>query len=74
MWHELETAFNHNEVTKMENDLEAEKLNLTELYNDTQGYSKVRVLQKGALDEQIVVADKLIGKESGLLSQFRIAK
>ena len=74
MWHELETAFNHNEVTKMENDLEAEKLNLSELYNDTQGYSKVRVLQKGALDEQIVVADKLIGKESGLLSQFRIAK
>ena len=51
MWHELETAFNHNEVTKIENDLEAEKLNLTELYNDTQGYGKVRVLQKGALDE-----------------------
>ena len=52
MWFELENTFNNNDVTKMENDLEAEKLRLTELYNDTQGQSKVRELQKGAVAEK----------------------
>ena len=74
MWHELENAFNNNDVTKLENDLKAEKLHLVNLYNDTQGQTNVRELQKGALDEQEIVSDKLKGKESGLVSQFREAK
>jgi len=44
MWHELENTFNNNEVTKLENDLEADKLRLQELYTDTQGHNKVRQL------------------------------
>ena len=42
MWFELENTFNNNELTKMENDLGADKLRLQELYNDTQGSNKVR--------------------------------
>ncbi len=37
MWSELENTYSNNAVTKLENDLKAEKGNLLELYNDTQG-------------------------------------
>ena len=37
MWIDLESTFNNNAVTKMENDLKAEKLKLMTLFQDNQG-------------------------------------
>ena len=74
MRYELENSFNNNDVTKLENDLEAEKLRLQNLYQDTQGQNKVRQLQKAALDEQEIAGDKLKGKESEMMNKFREMK
>ena len=74
MRYELENSFNNNDVTKLENDLEAEKLRLQNLYQDTQGQNKVRQLQKAALDEQEIAGDKLKGKGSEMMNRFREMK
>ena len=71
---ELENTYNNNDVTKLENNLEAEKIRLAELYVDTQGQNKVRQLQKAALDEKEEAGDKIKGKGSQMMNKFREAK
>ena len=66
MWHELENTYNNNRVTKAENDLEAEKLHLKELYEDTQGQAKVRKHQSAALDENEEFDSKIKSKNSNV--------
>ena len=61
-------------MTKLENDLEAEKIRLADLYVDTQGQNKVRQLQKAALDEKEVEGDKIKGKGSQMMNRLREAK
>ena len=74
MRYELENTYNNNDVTKLENNLEAEKIRLAELYIDTQGQNKVRQLQKVALDEKEEAGDKIKGKGSQMMNKFREAK
>ena len=64
MWSELENTYSNNAVTKLENDLKAEKGNLLELYNDTQGQAQVRKQQNEALNEKFFVSDKIKGRAS----------
>ncbi len=74
MWSELENTYSNNAVTKLENDLKADKGHLLELYNDTQGQAQVRKQQNEALHEKFFVSDKIKGRASNFANQMREAK
>ena len=64
MWLELETTYNNNELTEMENTLKADKLELLHLYQETQGQAKVRSQQNSVIQEKEGAFSKIAVKKN----------